>query len=129
MRLVFPYQAVEGIATPMIRFSIRGEPYSAMLDSGSYLSIFRPMLADELGIRIETGAPLTVTGVGGPISGYLHNLTIEVGGQSVDLRVFFSRKYTLPFHLIGRDPFFRRFFVTFDEVGRRVILNPRGKAR
>lgn len=84
--------------------------------------MFRPEVAEALGISIERGAPVTLEGIGGRILGYRHRVPARVGKYNFQLLVVFSRELTVSFNLLGRTNFFRPFRVTFDETRRLVTL-------
>lgn len=95
---------------------------SALIDSGATVSIFRGEVADALGIEIEKGKQLYLGGVGGHIKGYLHELEIEAAGKKFICPIVFSREYLVSFNLLGRQEFFKRFKITFEENKNRLKL-------
>jgi hypothetical protein len=94
----------------------------ALVDSGATTSIFRPEVAEQLGIKIEKGKELYLTGVGGRIKGFLHKLEIEVGGKEFACPIIFSYEFTISFSVLGGEEFFRRFQIIFDERKKIVKL-------
>ena len=126
MKLVFSYVEKEGRWYPFIDVMVYGAKDSlritALPDSGASFSVFRPEIADFLGIRIESGKQMYLEGVGGRILGYLHLLKVEVGTKRIFCKVVFSREYTVSLNLLGRDNFFEEFLITFDEQKKQVVL-------
>jgi len=94
----------------------------ALLDSGASISIFRPEIAYQLGVEIESGEAITSEGISGRITVYLHNIKVEFEGFSFLCKIGFSEEYTASFNLLGRDNFFEQFLITFDERSRKVIV-------
>ncbi len=94
----------------------------ALIDSGASVSIFRTETAAILGIPIESGTRTILGGVGGKIVGYTHQLHIEVAGNTFRCPIVFSRDYLVSFNLLGREAFFEKFIITFDEKHKRLSL-------
>lgn len=126
MKLIFPYVEKEGRSYPLIDVMLHGAKDSlqvkALPDSGASFSIFRPEIADFLGIPIEAGKQMYLEGVGGRILGYLHLLKVEVGSKKFPCKIVFSREFTVSLNLLGRDNFFEEFLITFDEQRRQIVL-------
>lgn len=125
--MVFPYrQSPNGQLFPVVLLRLysarKFADSSALIDSGATISIFRPEVAKQLGIEIEKGKEVYLTGVGGRIKGYLHNLKIEVAGKRFTCPIIFSYEFTVSFNLIGREKFFKNFVIIFDEKKKVVRL-------
>ncbi len=114
---------------PIIDIIIYGpkkiEAFKALVDSGASFSIFRAEVADRLGVKIEKGKPIYLTGIAGRILGYLHKMPVEVGNKKFSCKVIFSKEYTISLNLLGRDNFFLPFLITFNERFRklRIVVN------
>ena len=117
---IFPYrQDARGLLFPVVplRFHI-GDTIidsSALIDSGATVSIFKKDVAKQLGINIEKGTIIHLGGVGGHIKGYLHELKIEIAGKKFLCPVVFSHEYMVSFNLLGREVFFKKFRIVFEE--------------
>lgn len=126
MTQTFSYLRKGGQYFPVISVKLKGPKeeiiVEALVDSGASFSVFRPEVADYLGIRLDKGKPVYLTGIGGRILGYLHKLPVRVGGKKFICKVIFSREFTVSFNLLGRDNFFLPFLVTFHEKIRKIIL-------
>jgi len=94
----------------------------ALVDSGATISIFGEEVAETLGIEIEKGEQTMLGGVGGRIVGYIHTLPIRVAGKEFLCPIVFSREYLVSFNLLGREEFFKRFSITFEEKKNSVKL-------
>lgn len=110
MKLAFPYVEKEGKWYPLVDVILHGGKDSlrmqALPDSGASFSIFRPEIADFLGISIEAGKQINLEGVGGRILGYLHVVKVGVGDKRFPCPIVFSREFTVSLNLLGRDNFF-----------------------
>jgi len=95
---------------------------SALIDSGATISIFRGDVADYLGIQVEKGKEIFLSGVGGRIKGYIHKLKIETAGKKFFCPIVFSYEFTVSFNLLGREGFFKHFQIVFDEKRKQVSL-------
>jgi hypothetical protein len=93
-----------------------------LIDSGATISVFRPEVAGYLGIEIENGTAIDLNGVGGWIRGYLHELDIEVAGRKFNCPIIFSHEYTVSLNLLGRESFFEKFVIIFDEKKKELRL-------
>jgi hypothetical protein len=117
---IFPYrQNPEGQFFPVIPLRLHTKTKaldtSALVDSGATVSIFRADVAQSLGLRIEDGKEIYLGGVGGRIKGYLHKLPIEIAGKKFLCPIVFSYEYLVSLNLLGREEFFKRFRIIFEE--------------
>lgn len=123
----FPYQRdARGEYFPIIDFFVyhkdRVERTSALVDSGATVSIFREDVAEQLNVIIESGKETYLGGVGGRIKGYLHKLQIEIVNEKFTCPIVFSREYLVSFNLLGREAFFKRFRIVFEEKKNLLML-------
>lgn len=111
---------------PAIDITVTGKKdeltVKALIDSGASFSVFRPEIAEQIGIAVEKGKPMYLEGIGGRILGYLHRIRAAVGRKRFMCSIVFSREFTVSFNLLGRDNFFSQFRITFDEKKRIVVL-------
>ena len=126
MSIAFPYVQKNGTFYPVVDITLKGKKdeitVKALLDSGASFSVFRPEIADHLGILVERGKPMYLEGIGGRILGYLHRVPVAVGKRTFPCRIVFSSEFVVSFNLLGRNNFFSKFRVTFDERRHEVIL-------
>ena len=126
MRIIFPYIRKGTQWYPAIDITLRGGKdeitIKALIDSGASFSIFRPEIAGEIGREVEKGKAIYLEGIGGRILGYLHRVPVVVDKQSFICKLIFSREFNVSFNLLGRDNFFSKFKITFDEKGKKIIL-------
>jgi hypothetical protein len=119
-------QNPEGHFFPVIplRFHLKNKiiDSSALVDSGATVSIFRAEVAEDLDIKIEDGKEIYLGGVGGRIKGYMHQLQIEAGNKQFVCPIVFSYEYLVSFNLLGREVFFNKFRIIFEERKNYLIL-------
>lgn len=94
----------------------------ALIDSGATISVFGEETAEILGVEIEKGKKTILGGVGGRIVGYIHKLRLRIAGKSFLCPIVFSREYLVSFNLLGRQEFFKRFKIVFEEKKNLVRL-------
>ena len=124
---IFPFrQNPEGQFFPVVplrlNFKTKIIDSSALIDSGATISVFRPDVGDDLGLKIESGKEIYLGGVGGRIKGYIHKLEIEIAGKKFLCPVVFSHEYLVSFNLLGREAFFRQFKIIFEEKKNLLTL-------
>ena len=126
MRVNFPYTAKAERQYPLIDIALakgrKSLVVKALVDSSASFSVFRPEIAEFLGVSIEKGETFYLEGIGGRILGYLHVLNARVSSKSFRCKIVFSYEFTVSFNLLGRDNFFDKFLITFDEKKKKVIL-------
>ena len=122
----FPYSYRKQQLFPIIPVTVSIESYDistdALLDSGANISVFRQEIAECLGLQIESGEEILLHGLGGRVMGYIHEVTMKVEQISFPCKVVFSSELTVGINLIGRQDFFEKFKVTFNENNKEVIL-------
>lgn len=128
MILRFSYLELKGQHFPVADVELRGQKTSlvvkTLVDSGATYSIFREEIAETLGIVIERGRPVYLEGVGGRILGYLHRIPVMVGKKRFMGKIVFSREFRVSVNIMGRDNFFRHFWITFKESSRKLEFLP-----
>ena len=87
----------------------------ALVDSGATISIFGEETANSLGIDIILGKKTILGGVGGRIVGYIHNVKVRIAGKEFFCPIVFSHEYLVSFNLLGRQEFFKKFRIIFEE--------------
>lgn len=123
----FPYQkSASGDYFPVINLFVshkdRIVQIHALIDSGATVSIFKQDVAEQLNVIIEKGKEIYLGGVGGRIKGYVHKLEVEIGGKRFLCPIVFSREYTVSFNLLGREMFFKKFRIVFEEKKNLLVL-------
>lgn len=124
---IFSYQFdTRGRSFPLIPISVYSskirKDFVALIDSGATISIFKTQIADELGIKIESGEKIMMRSISSWVQGYVHTIKFKVANKKFNLRVVFSHDDRASFNILGRSGFFEKFKITFDEAKKSVIL-------
>ena len=126
MKLEFAYLKKGEQSFPVVDVELKGKDKTltikALVDSGATFSIFRPEIADYLGIEIEKGKSIYLEGVGGRILGYIHTLPLRIGDKSFTCKVVFSYEFTVSFNILGRNNFFLPFIISFAEKAQKITV-------
>jgi len=127
MKLEFYYFKKDKQYYPVIDIVLRGPTnktihLKALVDSGASFSVFRPEVAHYLGISLEKGKKIYLTGIGGKILGYLHTLSITIGKKTFMCKIVFSLEFNVSLNLLGRDNFFTPFVISFIEKKRKIVI-------
>ena len=93
-----------------------------LVDSGASYTTFRGEIADLLGIKIEDGEKRVSVGVSGKIDVFLHDIDMKIFDKWFSFRVAFSRDLTSSFNLLGREGFFDRHLVTFNQKDGKTTI-------
>ncbi len=126
MKKIFSYFEKDGQYFPVIEVKLKTSRQelniNALVDSGASFSVFRPEIAQELGIVLEKGKKIYLTGIGGRILGYLHELFLTLGKKTFRCKIVFSPEFNVSFNLLGRDNFFLPFIISFIEKDKKIIV-------
>lgn len=126
MKKEFSYLEKDGQFFPVIEITLkkakREITVKALIDSGASFSVFRPEIAQELGINLIQGKKIYLTGIGGRILGYLHNVSVQLGDRTFICKIIFSSEFTVSFNLLGRNNFFFPFVISFSEKNRQIAI-------
>jgi hypothetical protein len=121
----FPYIFLEGRYLPIVPMELKGEEWielHAYVDSGASYSIFHADIANILGINYKKGEKTFMTvGDGAQIPVYRHIIDVRFNEKEFTAKIGFSSKLGIGFDILGREGFFDRFIICFDD--RNKILN------
>jgi hypothetical protein len=104
---------------------------TALLDSGATLSFIPYEIAEILDVIPQEQTPIDVETAGGPSHFFpvrLKKLSVFAGGEILSdfihptVLVPTDRGNDLPYAILGRDLFFKRFHITFMEKRKKVRL-------
>ncbi len=128
VRYQFPYVRFHGKSYPLIPITLEHGSYSvrtfALLDSGASVSVFRPEIADALHIKHRKSDAVRLGTANGGVDISVVKVRVRVEQTSFNAGIGFSEKYAATFNIIGREGFFRKFSIAFNEVMKTVILVP-----
>jgi hypothetical protein len=118
----FPYIFLEGRYLPIVPLELLGKEWielHAFVDSGASYSIFHADIAGILGIEYTEGDKNFMTvGDGAQILVYTHNVKVRFADREFTAKIGFSDRLGIGFDILGREGFFDRFVVCFDDEKR-----------
>lgn len=124
--MIYPYKKSDNQFFPVIKLALIHKntklTIEALIDSGANISIFNADVAEILGIDVESGKEVYLSGVGGRILGYQHTIQVEIDRKFFLAKLIFSREFLVSFNLIGREGVFNKFTICFDEKKKSVEL-------
>ena len=126
-RYEFSYAPFRGSAFPIIPLQLRvpnGDWFAttALVDSGASVSLFDGAVGRGLGIKVRSGTKIQPTGIGGPITAYIHRIVLKIRDEEFEGSVAFTERRRLPINLLGRADVFDKFVVAFDEKRRITVI-------
>lgn len=115
----FPYLEFQKRFYPITKVALsKGQEIintEALVDSGAVTSLFQGSIGRELGLEIESGELRIFQGIGGKITGYVHAVIISIENVEFPGNVAFSDELTTSLNILGRESFFEKFIVKFNE--------------
>lgn len=97
----------------------------ALIDSGATISVFQGSIGEYLGVQIESGQRRIFQGVSGKIVGYIHEVNLQIDNVKFLCKIAFSSELATTLNILGRDNFFEKFLIIFDELNKRLKLDVR----
>ncbi len=126
----FPYVRFHGKFYPLIPIALsrgdRSVNTFALLDSGASISVFRPEIAEALAIPRGRRTGMRLGTAAGGVDIGITKVKVEVGTTSFNARIGFSKAFAASFNILGREGFFHKFSICFNEVSRTVLMVPLG---
>lgn len=124
----FPYVKFHGRSYPLIPVTLRNKDHSvntfALLDSGASVSVFRPEIVKALHLTKTNGASVRMGTPAGGVDVSMFKVEIAVRHTKFKTTIGFSNKYAASFNILGREGFFHRFSVCFNEIMKTVVMVP-----
>lgn len=124
----FPYVRFHGKFYPLIPIALsrgaRSVNTFALLDSGASISVFRPEIAEALDIPRKRRTGMRLGTASGGVDIGITRVRVEVGSTAFDARIGFSRAFAASFNILGRESFFHKFSICFNEISRTVLMVP-----
>lgn len=126
MAIKFPYLKREEKHYPIVPIILRYRDKfvltDALVDSGANTSVFHAKIADRLNLDFKKGGKIYLGGVGGRILAYLQKLNIQIQSINFICKIAFTEEMPVSLNILGRDNFFKKFIVSFNENKKQVIL-------
>ncbi len=127
-QLIFSYVEKRGRLYPLIPITLRAQQeltLYALVDSGAVVSVFPEDVAKAIGLDLEKGEELYLTGVGGYIKGKLiPNVEAVIEGFRIQIPIVFVPYTPIELAVLGRKGFFEKFEITFREWEKKLIARP-----
>ena len=96
-----------------------------LIDSGAEYCLLDAEIGRALGLVIEEGLPVSLSGVQDPkFTAYLHDIIYRIGERNYPATIGFVDNAQMGYGILGRNGFFYYFKVYFDHRGRKVKLDP-----
>lgn len=124
----FPYVRFHGRWYPLIPLTLRkGRRVVntfALLDSGASISVFRPEIAKALRIPVRGRAGVRLGTANGGVNIRVEKIDMSVENTHFRASIGFSDVYAAVFNILGRESFFHRFSICFNEIMKTVVMVP-----
>ena len=99
--------------------------YEVLVDSGADINTFDAEIADLLGIDARKGLETTIAGITGSQKGFVHEVTIVVGGRKHKTQAaFLANLGSDASGMLGQKGFFDLYKVKFDRRKEDLELIP-----
>ena len=124
----FPYVRFHGKFYPLVPLTLKKGKTEvgtfALLDSGASISVFRPEIAKTLGIKPKKRGRMRLGTANGGVQIHTEKVGVAIEKTAFTARIGFSERYAANFNIIGREGFFTKFSICFNEIMKTVILVP-----
>jgi hypothetical protein len=124
----FPYVRFHGRYYPLIPVTLvkgaKNVSTFALLDSGASMCVFRPEIAKALGVRLKGPTSARLGTAGGQVDVQMSTVSMRVQKTKFSANVGFLNRPVVAFNILGRDGFFKKFSVAFNEIMKTTVLVP-----
>ncbi len=130
--MIFPYKKLsESNYGPIVPLTLQGKSrwilFDAFVDSGADYSVFHSKVANMLGLNLLSGEKKEVTvGDGDRMVVYLHDVRVNFANFIFKAPIAFSETLGAGFNLLGRETFFEKFQVCFNDRVKCVRVTKLG---
>lgn len=96
-----------------------------LIDSGATISALPVSDASMLGVEVEEGISIRITGIDGkPVEGWRHEVKVEIAEKALRIPIVFLKNKEAP-RILGREGMFDQFTLIFQEHKNRTgFLSP-----
>jgi len=121
--------SVKLVHLPVIPITVEnnGKMFDALclVDSGAQYCVLDAEIGRSLGLVIEEGERVSLSGVQEPrFSAYLHDITYRLDERSYPATIAFVDNAQMGYGILGRNGFFDYFKVCFDQRRKKVTFDP-----
>ena len=95
----------------------------AKVDPGSAVCVFSNEIGRNLGIQIETGIPIVLTGLSGSLEAFGHEVTLQTGEIAFQSLVYFAKYPGLQRNLLGRQGWLRNLRLAVIDYDNLLYLS------
>jgi len=115
---------------PYLRIAVRHtgitQPFLALVDSGAIDTLFPAVVAEVIGIDLESGVRKVYFGIGGHAAiGYVHECQLQVQGFNPWTRIRIGFVDTIKVPLLGQSGFFENYQVIFERFKYSFEVYPK----
>lgn len=95
----------------------------AKVDPGAEVCLFTQDVARRLGIPIETGIPITLNTLAGPLEAFGHEVILQTCEMVFQSTVYFAKYPNLPRNILGRQGWLRKLKLAVIDYDNRLYLS------
>jgi hypothetical protein len=102
--------------------NLQTEEISAKVDTGSTYCVFQREYAEQLGISLEEGLPVSIGTSTNPFLAYGHEVNILLDKYSINTMVYFAAD-RIPRNILGRHGFLENFCIAIIDYESKLYLS------
>ena len=95
----------------------------AKVDPGAEVCLFTHDVARRLGIVVETGIPITLNTLTGPLEAFGHEVTLQTCEMVFQSTVYFAKYPNLPRNILGRQGWLRKLKLAVIDYDNLLYLS------
>ncbi len=95
----------------------------AKVDPGAEVCLFTHDVARRFGIQIETGIPITLHTLTGPLEAFGHEVTLQTCDMVFQSVVYFAKYPNLPRNILGRQGWLRKLKLAVIDYDNLLYLS------
>lgn len=95
----------------------------AKVDPGTEVCLFTHDVARRFGIQIETGIPITLHTLTGPLEAFGHEVTLQTCDMVFQSVVYFAKYPNLPRNILGRQGWLRKLKLAVIDYDNLLYLS------
>lgn len=95
----------------------------AKVDPGAEVCLFTYDVARRFGIQIETGIPITLHTLTGPLEAFGHEVTLQTCDMVFQSVVYFAKYPNLPRNILGRQGWLRKLKLAVIDYDNLLYLS------
>src|SRR5581483_4960315 len=96
---------------------------NAKVDTGAEVCLFRLEHGEELGLAVESGFPIILNTLAGPLEAFGHEVTIQTGQLAFYSMVYFAKHPGIGRNILGRQGWLRNLKLAVIDYDNLLYLN------